>query len=225
MRAQVELPTLGIAFVLVLAALLLGLAAATTALSSAERSAVERQTAVSISEQLVSEESVMSVRENVIDAETIDDLNASTLQEMVAVDSDRDIRIDLEGRTLVDTTDVTRTDGVTVERVVLFENRTIEQLDVDFTDTRSATLPRRSYNTTLRIDPPGETTVRMVTANERPILKNESGLTGTFDIEVSPLETSTLWFEAAGPLSSEDVTIEFEAPRTRKAILSVTVYE
>jgi len=220
MRAQVELPTLGIAFVLLTAALVLGLGAASNALIAAERPAMERQTAVGLSDRLVSEDATLTARENVLRADGVEEMNVSTLREY-GLPADAHAEIRLGGETIATAGDPTG--GTTIERVVLVENRTTETLNPEFDDSRQVTLPRRSANVTVAISPPNATVVRSVRANGETLLRNESGLDGRFALAVSRLETTTLQFETAGPLDADSVEIGYETAETRKAILAVTV--
>lgn len=224
MRAQVELPALGVALLLLTAALILGISLASTALSGAERPAEERRTAERIADQFVSHDSPATRRANVIDESVLAEWNETTLTSLFDVPRDVDVRIELDGAVLHDDTDGERVDGVTVERIVLIENRTRTTLTPPFNDTRSVTVPRRSYDTTLSIAPADGTLVRSVAANDELLLRNETELVGTFDLSLSPLETTELRFEGAGPLHGV-VEIEYDAAGTRKTILSVTVYE
>lgn len=224
MRAQVELPALGVALLLLTAALILGISLASTALSSAERPAEERRTAERIADQFVSPDSPATHRENVIDESVLAEWNESTLTSLLDIPPEADVRIELTGRVLHDDTGGDRVDGTTVERIVLIENRTRTTLSPSFNETRSVTVPRRSYDTTLSIAPADGTLVRSVAANDALLLRNETELVGTFDLSISPLETTELRFEGAGPLEGI-VEIQYDAAETRKTILSVTVYE
>jgi hypothetical protein len=222
MRAQVEHPTLGVAFVLLTAALVLGLGAASNALIAADRPAMERQTAVGLSDRLVSEDATLTARENVLRAGAVEELNASTLREYgLPEESQAEIRLGSE--TVASVGDPTG--GTTIERVVLVENRTTETLNPEFDDSRQVALPRRSANVTVDISPPNTTVVRSVRANGETVLRNESGLAGQFALAVSRLETTTLQFETAGPLDANSVEIGYETAERRKATLAVTVDE
>lgn len=224
MRAQVELPALGVALLLLTAALILGISLASTALSNAERPAEERRTAERIADQFVSSDSPVTHRENVIAESVLAEWNESTLTSLIDVTPDTDARVELDGRVLHDDTGGNGVDGTTVERIVLIENRTRTTLAPTFDETRSVTVPRRSYNTTLSIARADGTLVRSVSANDELLLRNRTELVGTFDLSLSPLETTELRFQGAGPLNGI-VEIEYDAAETRKAILSVTVYE
>lgn len=220
MRAQTELVALGVAFVLLTGTVVAGVVLANGALASAERDALERQTATALSERLVSGDATHAPRENVLSSERFG-LDETTLRERYNVPAGTDVRISLGGEQIVETGPVT--DGTTVERLVLVERRTTEQLQPDFDNSRTVTLPRRTSNARLTIDPPEQTTVERVRANGRVVLSNESGLEGTLEVSLSPFETTTLSFETVGVLEEGSVLVEYEPPETHKETLRVTV--
>lgn len=223
MRGQTELPALAIAFLFLTVVLLLGVTAAGMAFSTAERPALERQAATSLSEQLVAEDAPVTVRANVANETTLRALNGSALTEAYGLSSEKSATVQLDGEPLVD--DDTVTDGTTIERVILLEHRERQTIEPSFDDSLSVTIPRRTTTATVSLSPPAETTVRSVRANDRTVLKNESGLDGTFELSLTSLETTTLWFETAGSLPSGSVEITYEATETQKATLGVTVDE
>ncbi|MFC7081256.1 DUF7263 family protein [Halorussus caseinilyticus] len=57
------------------------------------------------------------------------------------------------------------------------------------------------------------------------VLRNESGLRGTFAVELSRFETTTLTFETDGPLPAGSVEVTYYPAETTKAVLAVTVDE
>lgn len=221
MRGQTELPALGIALLLLTGVVVLGVSLADGAFTSAQREPVQRQTATSLSEQLIAPESPLTSRQNVLKAGAISSLDSKFLRETSDIRPETDVRIQLDGNTVV--TAGQRIEGTTIERVVLVERRTVRTLDPDFDSSRTVTLPRRTSNVRLTIAPQNGTRVRSVVVNGQTLLYNTSGLTGTFEIEPTQLETVTLLFRAVGPLTSDSVTIEYTTVQTRKAILGVTV--
>jgi hypothetical protein len=221
MRGQTELPALAIAFLLLTGTVVLGVAVADSALTSAERPALEAHTAMSLSERLVSKDAPLTVRANVLDNESVAAFNETTLVERYNVPPDTAVEVRVDGELTASTGTVTV--GTTVERIVLVERRSRETIRSDFDSSRNVVLPRRTSNVTLTITPPRGTTVERVVANGRTLLRNESGLTGTFEVGVSPYETTQLTFDAVGVLDGDSVRIEYEPPETEKAILQVTV--
>lgn len=221
MRGQTELVALGVAFVLLTGTVVAGVVLANSSLTAAERDALERRTAVTLSERLVSEDATHTARENVLSNGTLASLDESTLRDVYNVPDGADVRVSLDGEPEVETGPTEG--GTTVERIVLVERRATERLQPDFDNSRTVTLPRRTSNARLTIDPPPGTTVERVYANGRVVLSNGSGLVGTFNVTLSSFETTTLRFAAAGVLDEGSVRIEYEPPETTKAILRVSV--
>lgn len=221
MRAQTELPALGVAFVLLTGVAVLGVTVANSSFASAERPALERQTATSLSDRLVSGEAPLTAGENVLSAGALQSLDVSTLRDTYGLGQDTAVRVRVDGELVATTGNVSR--GTTVERIVLVENRTERTIQPDFDSSRTTIIPRRTSNVRLTITPPSGTTVRSVLANGHVLLTNSSGLQGTFDVSLSPLETTQLQFETLGSLTEGSVELTYEPPETRKAVLEVTV--
>lgn len=220
-RGQTELPALAVALVLLTTVLLFGLGAADGALSSAERPAVERQAAVGLSEQLTAASAPATVRANVLDPAAFSALERGDLESTYGLSPNHEVSVTLDGETIVGAGSLTG--GTSIDRLVLVERRSERTLVPEFENDRSATLPRRTPNATLDIDPPDGVVVRSVRANDRVLLWNESGLRGEFTVSLSRFETKRLSFEAAGVLSEGDVAITYYPAETRKATLSVIV--
>jgi hypothetical protein len=221
MRGQTELVALGIAFVLLTGTVAAGVVLADSSLASAEREALERQTATTLSERLVSEAAAHTARENVLSAGALRALNETILRDSYNIPKGTDVAISLSGVTVVETGPTA--EGTTVERIVLIERRTNETLRPEFDRSRTVTLPRRASNATLHIDPPPGTTVESVAANGQVVLSNDSGLSGVFDVSLSSLQTTTFRFEAVGVLDEGSVHITYRPPETSKARLRVSV--
>lgn len=220
-RAQTELPALAVALVLLTTVLLFGLGAADGALSSAERPSLERQAAVGLSERLTAPSAPVAVRANVLDPAALSALDRGTLESTYGVSPEHDVSVTLDGETVVGSG--TPVQGTSIDRLVLLERRSERTIVPEFESDRSVTLPRRTPNATLDIDPPAGVVVRSVRANDRVLLWNESGLRGEFTVSLSRLETKRLSFEVAGVLSEGDVEITYYPAETRKATLSVIV--
>jgi hypothetical protein len=189
---------------------------------SSERDADQRRVAVALSERFVGPETPVTARENVLDAETVDDLNASRLRSLFPVTEGADVRIGLDDRTIA--TAGNPTGGTTVRRIVLIERREAISLTPDLSaNDPTVTLPRRSPRVDLSLTPPEGTNVTVVRANEKVVLRNNSGLLGDFDISLSRFETTTLTFEADGPLPTGSVEVTYYPAETKKAVLAVTV--
>jgi len=220
-RGQTELPALAVALVLLTTVLLFGLGAADGALSSAERPAVERQAAVGLSEGLTAPGAPVAVRANVLDPTALSALERDDLESVYGLSPDHDVSVSLDGESIVG--DRSLTGGTSIDRLVLVERRSERTIVPEFANDRSVTLPRRTPNATLDIDPSAGVVVRSVRANDRVLLWNESGLRGEFTVSLSRLETKRLSFEAAGVLSEGDVEVTYYPAKTRKRTLSVIV--
>jgi hypothetical protein len=117
----------------------------------------------------------------------------------------------------------TVTDGTTITRLVVVQTRVERTLNPRLTAENSVTLPRRTANATIRLQPRPNTTVTAVRANDRVVLHNDSGLRGRFAVSLSPYRTTELSFEAERFLSSDAVTLQYYPATSEKARLEVTV--
>ncbi|WP_243700362.1 DUF7263 family protein [Halorussus pelagicus] len=221
-RGQMNLPALAVALLVVTSVTVVSLGLADRAYLSAERDADERRIAVALSERLVAPDSQVTTRANVLDSETVADLNHSRLRSQFPVTGDADVEVRLGDRTLAVGGDPTG--GTTVRRIVLVENRTTASLTPDLSPSDPAvTLPRRSPRVEIELTPLDESNVKMVKANENVVLRNESGLRGRFEVRLSRFETTTLAFESDGALAEGSVELTYYPAETSKAVLAVTV--
>lgn len=221
-RAQANLPALAVALLLLATTVGLGLALADGAFADATRQPGERRVAVSLSERLVAADGPLTLRGNVLNGTALGDLDADRLREAFPVTHGYDVRVRLDGRTLVSAGDPTG--GATVRRVVLVATREPATVPVEFAGPNaSVTLPRRSDRATVTIEPDGAASVATVRANDRVVLHNASGLVGSFELRFSRLETTRLSFEASGPLPDGSATVSYAPAETTKGELVVTV--
>jgi hypothetical protein len=180
------------------------------AYQSADRDPGERQVAVALAERLVSEESPLTSRSNVLNATRVKMLAPSRFNRTYPVASGVDIHVRLGGETIVKQGDTTG--GTTIRRVVLIERR--QSVTLPFRGDM-LTLPRRSTRATITIS---DTTVTTVRANDRVVLYDPDGLQGTFEIDLSRYETTTVRIEPAGT-----ATVTYYPAQTTKAELVVTI--
>jgi hypothetical protein len=213
-RAQANLLSLVVALTALVSAATLGLVVADGALASADREPGERRAASAAAERLVSAE-VTTVRQNVLDRETVGGLSAAELEALAPPIRNRSVRVRLGGETLLERG--APTGGATVERVVLVAERTARSRAVAVMDGSELTLPRRTDRVELVFG--DGSAVETVRVNGRVVLHDPGGLTGRFVIEPSRYETATLAF-AGG---TARVGVESQPLRTRKATLRVTV--
>jgi hypothetical protein len=217
-----NMPALAMALLVVTSVTVVSLGLADRAYLSAERDADERRVAVALSERLVAADSQVATRANVLDDDALAELNATRLRSQFPVTGDDDVAVRLGDRTLAAAGDPT--DGTTVRRIVLVENRTAASLTPRLSASDSAvTLPRRSPRVEIELSPPSESKVGVVKANEKVVLRNESGLEGRFEVRLSRFETTTLTFEADGSLPEGSVELTYYPAETSKAVLAVTV--
>ncbi|GAA0245273.1 DUF7263 family protein [Haladaptatus pallidirubidus] len=223
-RGQMNLPAMAVALLILTMVTGLSIGMADRAFLGAERDATSRQVGVAVSERLISEGSPVTVRPNVINSTELETLDADRVQRQFPVVGSRNIRIKLDEDVLAERGNPTG--GATIRRIVLVERRD----EVTRTPQLSAsdprfTFPRRTTNATLTIRPPDETAVTAVRANDRIVLRNESGLDGTFSMSLSRFETVQFAFEteAEGALPTGSVRATYYPTATRKAVLAVTV--
>lgn len=221
MRAQTSLPALGFALLVLTGVLVVGVAVANGALISADRTALERQAAIDLSDRLVGPDADLTERGNVLNATEAGSLDGEHLRTAYGISPPADAALSLNGETIAATGDVEG--GSTVSRLVVVEERTERTITPAFTGANGVTLPRRTDAATLTIRPENDTTVTTVRANDRVILHDDSGLNGTVDVALSPYRTVRFEFDADGPLSAGSVEITYYPASTEKARLGVTV--
>lgn len=219
-RAQSNLVAVAMALVTLTAATSLGLALADAAFSDADRPVEDRRVAVALSERLVAPDAPLTVRANVLNATAVAGLDAATVVSDYPVVGDRAFRVRLDDRTLAGRGDPSG--GYTVRRIVLVQQRTAVSRTPSLADD-ATTLPRRTPEVHLDVDPPDGTTVRTVRADGRVVLHDPSGLEGEYTVDVSRLDTVRLEFEADGPLPGGSVEVTYYPARSTKALLEVTV--
>jgi len=220
-RGQTNLVAVAAALVTLTAATGLGLALADGAFAGGDREADQRRVAVALSERLVAPDSPLTTRANVLNATAVDRFDGATLRSAFPVVGDRAVRIRVADRTVAQRG--TLSDGRTIRRIVLLEERTAVTRSPRFGGENAVTLPRRTPRVRLRIRPPAGTTVRTVRADDRVVLRNASGLEGTFVVRTSRQETVRLRFESNGSLPPGSVELTLFPARTTKAVLEVTV--
>lgn len=221
-RAQMNLPALAVALLILTMVTGLSVGIADRAFLGGDRNPMRRRSAVATSERLVSADSPLTVRANVLNGTKLDGLDANQLTEWFPLLAERDLRISLDDTVVAERG--TPSDGATVRRVVLVEERSeVTRTPSLLASEPQFTLPRRTPNVTLVVRPPNGTTVDIVRANGRVLLRNESGLDGRFRASVSRFETVRFTFETSGTLPTGSVRVAYYPAETRKAVLAVTV--
>lgn len=209
-RGQANLLALGVSLLVLTATVGFSLVLIDGAYQSADRDPNERRIAVALAERLVSEESSLTSRANVINMTRVRALTPTRFDHRYPVASEVDIRIRLGHETIIERGDPTG--GTTIRRVVLIERR--QSVTIPFRG-ETLTLPRRSTRATITISDPVTTTVRV---NDRIVLYAPNGLEGTFEIDLSRYETTKLQLEPTGT-----ATVTYYPAQTTKAELVVTV--
>jgi hypothetical protein len=197
-----------VAFLLVVGAVggTLGLAA--TAFANAERPAADRHAAATATDRLVAADGPLAVRENVLGADMVDTLDATTVAASVPTLQDRAFRVELDDRVLAARGDP---DGVTHRRIVVVARTTTSTRNV----SQAVTLPRRTDRIRFGF---ANASVDRVRVNGRVVLARPGGLRGTVTVDVSRRATLRVTFAGTGT-----VRLTTFPERTRKARLEVTV--
>jgi hypothetical protein len=221
MRGQLSLPALGLAFLVLTTVVVLGVTVANGALASADRDALDRQAAVTLSDRLVSADGPLTTRQNVIDESALANITETTLRSDYGLANGTNALITLDGTTLVSTGSVDS--GRSIERLVVVRERQRRTLTPSFAVANSVTLPRRTDRVRLAIRPGLNRTVSAVRVGDRVVLQNSSGLRGTFTLHPSRYETAAISFESNASLSRGTVRLTYYPIETEKAQLGVTV--
>jgi len=220
-HAQTSLPALGIALVLLTVVTGLGVAMADTAIAGADRAPDERRVAAAVADRLVAADGPLAARSNVLNRSRVDDFDRATLERSAPPATEYAVSVEVANEEIASSGAVMG--GTRITRLVVIESRTSRTLTPDLTTTDAVTLPRRTAHATVTIDPPAGTTVWTVRANNRVVLHNRSGLDGSYTVSLRPYETTELRFQRVGRFQPGNVTIEYDAPRSTKESLVVTV--
>ena len=219
-RAQVNLPAVAVALLLLTATTGLAVTLADGAFASADRDPADRRVATALANRMVAEDGPLTRRANVLDSGAVSPLTEAQLDSRFPVVEGLDVRIRLDDRRLLERG--TPSDGATVRRVVLVAEPQAVTVTPRLTDN-ATTLPRRTDRVRLEIDPPPPVTVSTVRANDRVVLHDPAGLSGAYDVDISRFETGRLSFTTDGPLPPNGVRVNYYPTRTTKATLAVTV--
>jgi hypothetical protein len=217
-RAQTTLPAVGVALVLLTLVTALSLGLADAAISGADRTPNEHRVAAATAAHLVAADGPLTGRANVLNGERLDAFDGDTLRNKTPATDGYAVDVELDGRAVATTGDADA--GPTIRRLVVLERTDTVTL---VPESRRVTLPRRATNATVAFTPDNSTAVRTLRVNDQVRLHNDSGLRGTFEVRLTPYETTRLQFQTAGRVTNGSVRVTYETPRTRKATLAVTV--
>lgn len=215
MRAQANLPALAVALLLVGASVAAAVGIAAGAFAGADTEPADARLAASLSERLVAPDGPLSARANVLSAAAVANASGDWLPDGV------DARVSLDGETVV--ARGSPRGGETVRRIVLVADTERRRLEPALTGRDAVTLPRRTGSVTLTFDPGPGTQITAVRANDRVVLRDDAGLRGSYEVDVSRYDTVELSFAANRDLGAGSVTVAYRTEVTRKAILAVTV--
>lgn len=210
-RGQANLPAVAIALIVITTVAGISVTVADGSFRSAERGATDRAVAVATADRLVSGDSPLTERSNVLAERYLDSENVSRL-----IPKTVDIRVTVGEKTVYERGDPT--EGTTARRLALVAERQRVTLDSGF-EFRTLTLPRRSPRATLTID--SASGVETVRSNDRVVLYDPAGLAGSYNVSLSRYETVTLQVDAV--TDEDDVTVTYFPRQTRKALIEVTV--
>lgn len=210
-RGQASLLALVVSLVVLTSVMGVALAVVDGAYRSAEREPAERRIATSLAERLVSEESGHTTRVNVVNRTAIHTLTGEQLDHTHPFTRGTALHIRLGNETIVERGDPTG--GTTIRRFVLSEHR--RQVTQSVSET--PTIPAGNQQATIVI-PPG-VTATTVRANDRVVLHEPEGLTGSFEITLTGRESTQLRVEGG----AEATTVTYTEIRTRPTELVVTV--
>jgi hypothetical protein len=219
-RGQANLLALVAALVALTTVSTVAVVVANGALDDATREPIERQGANALAERLVAADGPVAVRENVLSETRVEALDAAGVRALAAVPPDADVRVRVDGETVVETGDVAG--GTTVRRVALVVDREPRTVTPGLDGRDRVTLPRRTPWIRVVLAPAaGE--VRTVRANGRVILHDPDGLApGRYRVNVSRRTTPVLSF-AGDDLATGAVELAYAPADSRKVVLEVTV--
>ncbi|SEW08066.1 DUF7263 family protein [Halobacterium jilantaiense] len=214
-RGQANLPALAVALLLVGASVGVAVALAGGAFAAANTDAQDTRLVSSLAERLVAADGPLSVRANVLSRDAVENASGGLCPGAA------DCQLRLDGETVAARGDPKR--GETVRRIVLVADTERRTLDAALSGKDAVTLPRRTANATVRLDPPTGTRVTTVRANDRVVLHDPGGLDGRYDLALSRYDTVTLALDANRDLGPRALTVGYRVETTSKAVLEVTV--
>ena len=193
-RGQANLVALAVGLILLTTVTVAGVVVADGALAGADRTPVRRHAAVALADRLVAADSAVAYRSNVLNGSALDGLTAERLDRLAPPVAGRPVSLRLDGETLVSRGDPVG--GTTVARAVVVGTRTDVSRTVDL--SAAPTLSRRASALRIRVDPGSNTTVHTVRVNDRIVLYDPGGLSGTATVDTSRLANATVSFGTNG---------------------------
>jgi hypothetical protein len=221
-RGQANLVALVAALFALTTAMVVGIAVADSALAGSSGHPDRRHAATAVAAGIVSDESPLTNRTNVLDSGAVEDLTAQRLRARYPVLDERAFRVTVGDETVANAGTVT--DGATMRRIVLVERTRTLAMEPEFDSGNVARLPQRAPSVTVDISTPKNRSVSTVRADGRTVLHDPDGqLDGTYTVDLSRRSTARLTFVANGTLEQGDVELALHTRDTEKAVLGVTV--
>jgi len=217
-RAQTTLPAVAVALVLLTLVTALGLGLADSAIASADRTPDERRVAAATAGRLVAADGPVAERANVLNGSRVDAFDRAALRNETPATTGYAVEVRLGGDAVATTGDAGS--GTTIRRLVLVARTDTRTIDPE---SRRVTLPRRATSATVAFSPGGGTAVRTMRVNEQVRLHNDSGLRGTYEVDLTAYRTTRIEFQTPGRIRNGTVAIAYETPRTTKRTLAVSV--
>jgi hypothetical protein len=225
-RAQANLLALAVALALVTAAVGIALTVAGGAFAAADREPLERQAAAALADRLLAAESPLTLpgRARLLDPDALGRLDGRTLRKTLAasVSSDaaareRGVRVTLDGQTVAAAGDPAG--GTTVRRLVGVAARGPTR---SLADGR-AVLPPGTAAVRVVLNSSSTATVHTLRADGRVVLRDPSGLRGTYAVALPGAGNHTLELGADGNLSAGDARVVVFRWNGSGRVLGVTV--
>ncbi|RRJ29182.1 DUF7263 family protein [Halocatena pleomorpha] len=211
-RGQASLLALVVSLVVLTAILGLALTVVDGAYRSADRDPHERRIATSLADRLVSERSPYTTRASVMNETKLRTWSGQQFTNTYPFTNKAELHVRAGNETIIERG--TPTGGTTVRRIVLQERHQQQTTPI----SENPVIPAGIQRTTITV--PARASVTTIHANDRVVLHDPSGLTGSFEIALTGLEPTQL---RATEERSDAVTVTYARVQTTPTELVVTV--
>lgn len=223
-RGQATLLATAVAVVLLVGATTLGVALADDALRDADREPLERRAAVTLADRLTTANAT-SYRDGVVRADRIRNLTTADLERLAPPVAGRDVRIRIDGETVVTGPDAAG--GTTVRRAVRVGRERHGRRRIDLGGRRTLTVPAGVDRVRIYLVTGANTSVPTVLADRRPLLHADDGVEGTARVDVARYDPTRLRFVTETATANDSVRgrarVEYVRIDTDPVVLEVTV--
>jgi hypothetical protein len=223
-RGQATLLATAVAVIVLVGATALGVALADGALRDADRNPMERRAATTLADRLTTANAT-SHRDGVVRADRVQNLTAADLERLAPPVAARDVRVRIDGETVVESPDAAG--GTTVRRAVRVGREQRAEQQVDLQADHNLTVPAGVEQVRVHVTTGENTTVPTVRADGRPVLHALDGVEGGTTVPVAAADPTRLRF--AAETETESGTVRGQARVTyvrvdaEPAVLEVTV--